>query len=153
MMRIFIFEKKNVARLLSILLALLLMSAALSGCALFSASDVPIEELLPAIKAEYLKGYGEYGEDVDVGSVRYYGRYNGVDVVMVCANWEFHFPATHDVMIAGYAFNMDYQSHIDAWKDGKLIDLQAAYDQQLLTRVQIAEIADIHKNKTYTIFK
>ena len=162
-MKIFTLLKKHTS-VYALLLALILLITTATGCTHRSES---IEELLPAIKEDYLASYGELFGAVEgkttVESVIYYGRYNGVEVVSVLLNLSGQpsnndnttgiEPFYHHETIAGTTFSLPYGYYIMVWEDGNFMFLQNAYNQGLLTSAQIAEIAGIHADKSYTVFR
>lgn len=149
MMKVFTLLKTH-ANAFALLLALILLITTATGC--FNRS-APIEELLPTIKADYLGIWDEQTEQIGIESVVYYGRYGDVEVVSVVLNRDAVLPAYSDVIIAGSTFELSVGYDIMTWKEGAFALLQDAYDQGLLTRAQIAEIAEIHENKSYTVFR
>ena len=102
----------------------------------------PSEELLVLIENDYSAFCNSDGRTY---LTRYYGEYSDCVPVMFLEP----IPGVImdiDIEVAGSVFHYTDPIEITVWKDGEFYTLQEAYDQNLLTKEQIATIASIHSS-------
>ena len=113
------------------------------------------KEIKTAWTATYLKndifvwfGEGKYKEDIErLQSARHYGTYNGYVVVFIPPFPPESFPGPlGPETIAGYAFNFGCPFQLVVYRNGRFTDLKEAYEAGKLTKENIAEIYEYHKN-------
>ena len=118
------------------------------------------KEIKTAWTATYLKndvfvwfGEGKYDEDIErFHSARHYGTYNGYAVVFIPPFPPQSFPGLlGPKTIAGYAFDFGCPFQLVVYRNGRFTDLKDAYEAGKLTKEDIAEIYEYHKN-TFPIY-
>ena len=87
-------------------------------------------------------GDNSYGITYDVHIVRYYGTYNGADVVFYYCDGMDHIQWIWTDIVAGYEFTYSDGNSIKVWKDGEHYSLRQAYESGILTKANIKRIAD-----------
>ncbi len=155
------------------IIALLLLTAVVGGLLVACKKEVPPDaapgtelserwkkEIKTAWTATYLKndifvwfGEGKYDEDIErFHSARHYGTYNGYVVVFIPPFPPESFPGPlGPETIAGYAFNFGCPFQLVVYRNGRFTDLKEAYEAGKLTKENIAEIYEYHKN-TFPIY-
>ena len=140
--------------MISVLL-LLLAALTVTSCTKQPEIEQPDEALLAQVKKDYY--YFRFGEDYnpeidgEITTVLYYGLYNDYAVVLFEGTWQV-FTATREEKIAGYDFQFANYGMIYLWKDGAFFALTEAYEQNLLTKKQIASISKIHENRLFLVY-
>ena len=76
------------------------------------------------------------------GGVRYYGTYNGAVILFEPTM----LAAVTTKTIAGCEFSHGSSFVIHAYSDGKLLSLEDAYNANIISADEVAEIAEYHKN-------
>ncbi len=112
----------------------------------------PTDQLLGRIESDYYAYNKKSNYNADFYNVeRYYGEYNGSVAIM------FRVPIAgmvvrRDVKVAESVFRYSTPIDIIIWKNGKFFSLEEAYNQGVLTKKEIASIAEIHKESKYINF-
>lgn len=112
----------------------------------------PTDQLLGRIENDYYTYNKKSNKDADFYNVqRYYGEYNGSVVIM------FRMPmpgwlVVREETVAESAFRYNTPADISVWKNGSFYSLKEAYKGGVLTKKEIASIAEIHKESKYINF-
>lgn len=89
---------------------------------------------------------GRYpGISYDVHVLKYYGTYNGAAVIYYTCAGLGYTQAYVTQNIAGYEFSYPDGNTIEVWKDGNLYSMKRAYEEGILSKNDVAKIADYHK--------
>ena len=142
----------NRKRLCFWVVPILLVGVLLPACA---ASSAPPTEVTDELLAQIEKDYAEYqyanGANPEIDGpwpIEYcYGIYNGCVAVMFsepafCMGWEDE--------VADSVFRYRDGSFIYIWNNGTFERITEAYEQGLLSKEDVAMIAEIHDNVRYT---
>ena len=87
-----------------------------------------------------------WSEDNPLGKVRYYGTYNGYDILL-SEGMTYGFMT---ISVAESYFNYHSGFELYAHKDGTRIPLQEAYEQGLISAEDIAQACTYHKQSLET---
>ncbi|MBQ7826837.1 MAG: hypothetical protein IJ386_01065 [Clostridia bacterium] len=109
-----------------------------------------IEVELEVYHANRADPEGRYpGINYDVEVHRYYGTYNGAAVIYYEGGGMGYTQAYMTVSIAGYEFSYPDGHTIEVWKDGELYSMNRAYEKGILSKNDVAKIADYHRYGGY----
>ena len=106
-----------------------------------------MEDLLEKVKKDYADFYGFESQKVIIG--RYYGTFGDAVVFYVWADGFDEAACETEIYVAGEEFVFGSSRELDVWHNGKICNLNQAYDNGVLTKENIIELADIHRNKKY----
>jgi len=120
--------------------------------------EKPSDKLIADIEKDYNDLYGsDMTKDPKKENIqyvkRYYGTYNGAVPCFFRGSKTYYLTWIVEQTIAGSDFFYSDGNVIEVWKDGKFYYLEEAYEQGILTKEQIAEIAYIHKKGLYYEFQ
>lgn len=137
--------KKKIVLIIGVVLVLLGISLAIFG----GKTAVPVltGEKRNELEAFWEVEYGMKGQWFDpenpekYSSTRYYGNYNGYDVI-----FDQGITCSQGILTVGREeFKHTYDFRLLAYKDGVLIDLYSAYADGLISGRDIRKIAKIHE--------
>ena len=116
----------------------------------------PSEAFLEEIEGVFLNWYRNYPE-IEIRSIHYYGRYGDHEIAMisfvVVEEGETMIDTFRKVEIGGYVIESASSAPIVVWKNGELIGLKAAYDQELLTDAHLEAFFKNYNGKHYLKIK
>jgi hypothetical protein len=142
-------QTNNLRRLCLWVSLILLYAALLPACATSSKPPVEVtDELLAQIEDDYAKCRYTNGANPEIDGpwrIEYcYGIYSGCVAVM------FSLPGSgvlRTVEIAGSVIHYRSSVSIYVWNDGRFFSLENAYNQGLLSKEDVAQIADLHNKR------
>ena len=102
---------------------------------------------------QIIKDYRKYRRDLGVHGTeilwiaRYYGTYNDCVAVSIGRDWSKSLSIEIRIKtIGGVEFKYSPVNKITVWKDGKIYDLEKAYDLGFLSTEDLQSMAYYHKN-------
>jgi hypothetical protein len=127
----------------------LCITVSLVSCALVGGESETkaIADLMEKVKEDYADYYGFDRNCVVIG--RYYGSFGDAVVFYVWGDGFDEASCETEVYVAGIEFVFHSSRELCVWYDGKIYSLNQAYDGGMLTRENIVELANIHKNMDY----
>lgn len=105
--------------------------------------DPKLSSVIRQIESDFSKTMEEEGTYL---VSRYYGAFNGAVPVMMSGYGTDS--GSHEDTVADSVFHYTDGDSIKVWEDGKFYSMEDAYAQGLLTKEQVATVADRHKNGT-----
>lgn len=139
----------NLRRLSLFVSLILLLTGLLPACNASSSPQTEVTDaLLKAIEKDFAKNEYANGADPKIDGpwrIEYcYGIYSGCVAVM------FSLPGSgvlRTVEIAGSVIHYRSSVSIYVWNDGRFFSLENAYNQGLLSKEDVAQIADLHNKR------